>query len=132
MSALEIAITKLTATSAVTSITTAAGIYPIDLPQGASAPCLVVNIVSGFDEQMLDGAGKYYRHRVTVECNAYTADEAMALGDAVMSALQENINATIGSFSGVTTQFADLDRTDTSDDRSTYRRLLDFFIRWRH
>lgn len=131
MSALSIAITKLKATSAVTTKTTAARIYPVDLPQGASPPCLVVNIASGYDEHMLTGAGKYYRNRVTVECNAETPLEVVDLGDAVMAALQDNINATIGAFTGVTTQFADLDRTDYSDDRTTYRRTLDFFIRWR-
>ncbi|TIX28923.1 DUF3168 domain-containing protein [Mesorhizobium sp.] len=132
MSALSIAITKLKATSAVTSKTTAARIYPVDLPQGASQPCLVVNIASGYDEHMLSGAGKYYRNRVTVECNAPTSEAVMALGDAVMAALEDNVNATIGTFTGITTQFADLDRTDYTDDRTTYRRTLDFFIRWRH
>ncbi len=131
MSALSIAITKLKATSAVTSRTTTARIYPVDLPQGASQPCLIVNITSGYDEHMLSGAGKYYLNRITVECNAQTPQEVMDLGDAVMAALQDNVHATIGAFVGVTTQFADLDRTDYSDDRTTYRRTLDFFIRWR-
>lgn len=131
MSALSIAITKLAATSAVTSKTTVARIYPIVFPQTASLPCLVANVVSGYDEHMLDGAGKYYRNRISIECLAASAEEVIALGDAVMSALQDNVNATIGAFTGVTTQFADLDRTDYSDDRTTYRRTLDFFIRWR-
>ncbi|AMX93619.1 MULTISPECIES: DUF3168 domain-containing protein [Mesorhizobium] len=131
MSALSIAITKLKATSAVTTKTTAVRIYPIDLPQGATMPCLVVNIASGYDEHMLTGAGKYFRNRVTIECMAATPEEVMSLGDAVMTALQDNVNATIGAFTGVATQFADLDRTDYSDDRATYRRTLDFFIRWR-
>lgn len=131
MSALKIAVTKLAATSAVTDITTAVGIYPITMPQAAVPPCLIVNVVSGQDEHMLTGAGKYYRHRVSVECLATTALGAEALGAAVMTALQDNANATIGSFTGVATQFADSDRTDFSDDRSVYRRTVDFFIRWR-
>lgn len=131
MSALEIAVTKLKATSAVTSKTTAVRIYPIDLPQGAQQPCLVVNIASGYDEHMLTGAGKYYRHRITVECLAATPEAVIALGDAVMTAMEDNVNATIGAFAGVTTQLADLDRTDYTDDRTTYRRTLDFFVRWR-
>lgn len=131
MSALSIAVTKLKATSAVTTKTTAARVYPIDLPQGASQPCLVVNLISGYDEHMLTGAGKYYRSRVSVECMATTPESVMALGDAVMAALEDNVNATIGTYVGVTTQFADLDRTDYADDRTTYRRVLDFFVRWR-
>lgn len=131
MSALAIAITKLKATPAVTSLTTAAGVYPIDMPQQATAPCLVVNLTSGYDEHMLSGAGKYYRNRITVECLAVGPEAVVALGDAVLAALQDNVNATIGAFTGVTTQFADLDRTDFSNDRTTYRRTLDFFIRWR-
>ena len=131
MSALEIAVTKLGATSSVTTITGAIGIYPISLPQTAAPPCVLVNIVSGQDEHMLTGAGKLYLHRVSVECLATTAAGVMALGDAVMAALEDNANATIGSFTGVSTQWADIDRTDLSDDRTVYRRTLDFFIRWR-
>lgn len=131
MSALTIAITKLATTSAVTDLTGTVGVYPINFPQTAVMPCVVVNIVSGFDEKMLTGAAKFYRHRVSVDCLADTALGAMALGDAVMSALEDNVNATIGSFTGVSSQFADTDRTDFSDDRSVYRRTLDYFIRWR-
>lgn len=131
MSGLSIAITKLVATPAVTAITTSARIYPIMFPQNAALPCVVVNITSGRDEHMLTGAGGYYQQRVTVECLAESASAAMTLGDKVRSALESNVNATIGSFTGVSTQFADFERTDYSDDRSTYRRSLDFFIRFR-
>ena len=131
MSALQIAIDKLVATAGVTAITTAAGIYPEEMPQNALMPCIVVNIVSGQDEHMLTGAGGYYRHRVSVECNAANPLVAQQLGNAVMAALQTNVNATIGDFTGVSTSFADTELTGRSDDRSASRRILDFFIRWR-
>ena len=131
MSALQIAIDKLVATSAVTDITTTAGIYPEEMPQGASPPCVVVNVVSGQDEHMLTGAGRYYRHRVTIDCIAADPLVAQQLGDAVMGALDNNVNATIGDFTGVSTYFADTDLTDSANDRSAFRRVVDFFIRWR-
>lgn len=130
MSALEIAVTKLSTTAGVTAIV-GVGVYPIDLPQTATPPCVIVNVAGGQDEHMLTGAGRYYRHRVSVECLAISAAGAMALRNAVMAALDNNANATIGDFSGVATQFADFERTDYSDDRTTYRATVDFFIRWR-
>ena len=131
MSALQIAIDKLVATAGVTAITTAARIYPVEMPQAAVAPCVVVNVISGQDEHMLTGAGRYYRHRVSIDCIAADPLVAQQLGDAVMGALDNNVNATIGDFTGVSTYFADTDLTDSANDRSSFRRVLDYFIRWR-
>lgn len=132
MSALHIAIDKLKATGGVTAIVGAKGIYPIQLPQTATLPCLEINIVGGSDQHMLTGAGGYYEHRVSIRCFAADALGVIDLGNAVLAALQDNINVTIGSFSGVNTRWADLDFTEVSDERQTAMRVLDFYIRWRN
>ncbi|WP_192246052.1 tail completion protein gp17 [Mesorhizobium silamurunense] len=132
MSALAIAVAMLGAESAATDIVGTEGIYPIDLPQRARAPCYKVNIVSGFDEKMLDGAGQYYRNRVTIDCLAETAEQTQAMRKAAMDALEDNKSAEIAGFSDVSTTFANFERTDFSDDRSTYRWTVDFFIRWKN
>lgn len=130
MSALAIVIAKLKATSGVTSITGAKGIYPIDLPQDASPPCVIANIVTGDDELMLTGAGKYYRGLVTVECLAVTPDAVIALGNAVIAALEDVVSQTLaGHVANILKGNSDF--TDISDDRSTYRRTVDFKVRWR-
>ncbi|CDX26649.1 hypothetical protein MPL3356_60481 [Mesorhizobium plurifarium] len=131
MSALTIAIARLGSEAAVTDIVSSEGIYPIDLPQRAQLPCVEVNIVSGFDESMLDGAGQYYRNRVTVNCLAETALGAEQLRNAVMGALQDNKNLAIGGFVDISTSFANFERTAKADDRSVYVWTVDFFIRWK-
>lgn len=131
MSALDIAITRLAQNAGVTAITTSRNIYPISAPQNATAPYLIVNVVSTRDERMLTGAGRYPRSRVSVECVASTPTGAMALGAAVMAALDNIVKANVGSFSSVDSLFADTDVTIAADDRSSFKRTLDFFIRHR-
>ncbi|BCH33126.1 hypothetical protein MesoLjLc_50560 [Mesorhizobium sp. L-8-10] len=131
MSSLGIVITKLGQTGAVTAITGSAGIYPVDFPQGASPPCVVANIVSGVDEPFLEGAAKFWRGVVTVECLASTADVMVSLAEAVIEALNGTKNATIAGHTDVSILKGGTDFTDKSDDRSTYRRTVDFKVRWR-
>lgn len=131
MSAITIATGIQKANAAVTAITTKSGIYSIDLPQGAGLPCTITNVVGGFDEPMLEGAAKYYLNRVTISCLAGTAVQAESLRNAVTAALEDNKNLTLGAFKDISTRFANFERTDKSDDRGTYRWIVDFYIRWR-
>lgn len=131
MSAIGIVVTKLKTTAGVTALVPSARIYPVIFPQGVTAPAIVVNIVGGRDEQMLTGAGKFYEHRVSVECLAVDGSTAVAIGDAVMAALQDVVKATIAGHAGTDVAFADTDVTDYADDRSLARRILHFRVRWR-
>lgn len=131
MSAISIATGIQRGNAGVTAITNKAGIYPIDLPQGVGLPCTVTNVVSGLDEPMLEGAAKYYLNRVTINCLAATSEQAETLRNAVMAALEDNKNLTLGRFKDISTRFANFERTDKSDGRGTYRWTLDFYIRWR-
>jgi hypothetical protein len=113
-------------------------IYPVVATQGAPRPHLVVSLVSEEDEQMLSGAGGYPESRVSVECIADTATAADALGEAVKGALGDVTHRTVGEIDAspslavtATVYKAGADITDAADDRSVFRRVLDFMVRWR-
>jgi hypothetical protein len=130
MSAIEIVITKLKATGAVTTLIPKASIYPIMWPETAQPPAVVVNVAGDSDVQMLTGAGGYYDTRVRVEALATTGTAALAIGKAILTALESVVKATIGGFHDVDIiyngQF-----TDWADDRSMCRHSSDFSVRWR-
>lgn len=131
MSALSIVRTKLAATAAVTALVSNR-IYPIIFPQEAVLPCIVLNIISGADiAAHLAGQGGYYRHRIRTEMLDDDASDLDSLSDAVLAALNGVIKATIANCVDVDILFGGLDMTDYSDDRTTFRRLLDFDVTWR-
>jgi hypothetical protein len=138
MSALTTAIALLVEDEAVAGLV-ADRIYPVVAMQGAPRPHLVVTLLSEEDAQMLDGAGGYPESRVSVECIADTATAADALGEAVKGALEDVTNQVVGeidsspSLAVVATVYkAGADITDAADDRSVFRRVLDFMVRWRN
>lgn len=109
------------------------GVYPIELPEKAQPPCILLNLAGGSDSQTLGGAGRYYETRVSVECNALTADEAIDLGEAALTTLESITKQKVGIlFQDIDIYFADTDYTDVSDARSLKRRILHFRVRWRH
>lgn len=131
MSGLQIATTLLSANAGVIALVSAAKVFPIDAPQNTEAPYLLVNHVSGRDEQMIETSGKYYRTRISVQAVSRSAMEVMDIGDAVIAALDNVIKQTVGDFNDVDVLHADVDITDPNDTRSAYLRTLHFFIRWR-
>lgn len=132
MSAIQIVTKALAAAAGVTGITTAGGIYPIDLPQNAKAPPVVlVNLDSGEDTYLINGPGEYYRQRVEVVCLGSTSHDATRLGNAVLSVLKAMINATLPGYVDISIMQGETDVTDRSDDRTLYRRIIHFIVRWR-
>lgn len=128
MNAITIVVNKLKATSAVTS--KVPQIFPIDWPQGAQPPVIVVNLVGDSEHQLLDGGSGYYESRVRVETMGAVATETSTANDAVRDALRSLVKATVGA--AVDVDIAYLTGTsDKSDDRSTYRFISDFSVRWR-
>lgn len=131
MSAIQIATYILSRNAAVKAIATAAKVFPIDAPQNTVAPYITVNLVSGQDEHLLDGAGKYYQHRVTVESIGRSPAEALNLGDAALAAVENTIKQHVDTFVDVDIHFADVDFTQPNDSRTAYQRVQQFYIRWR-
>lgn len=130
MSAIEIVITKLKATAAVTALVPKASHYPIMWPEAAQPPAIVINIAGDSDEQMLSGAGKYYETRVRIESMAVSGTAVIAIGNAVRDALQDIVKATIAGFHDVDITYNG-QFTDWADDRSMARVVSDFSVRWR-
>lgn len=132
MSSIQIANHLLSASSAVTDITTADRIFPIFAPQNSDAPYLVVNQVSGNDQHLLGGDGQYFRDRVSIECIGRTAVEVTDLGNAVRAALKWIIKQSFLSFKDVDVTFADVDMTQPNDTRTACQRVIHFFVQWRY
>lgn len=108
--------------------------------QALAAPFTVLNIVSGNDASMLSGAGRYFDTRVSVECTSLSGSLTNRMGEAAIAALGDIVKQNVWSSGGspstliavdVDIEMAGSDITDTSDDRSTFRRVIDFAVRWR-
>ncbi len=113
-------------------------VFSIVAPQGAPAPHVVLGMSGERDEQILVGAGRYPETRATVACIATTPTAAIELGETVKRAI-EDINSAVvdndspAAFRFEATIFKDgADVTDHSDDRTIFRRVIDFRVRWRN
>jgi hypothetical protein len=110
--------------------------YPVVIPERAALPCIVVNLIAEDQNVVLNGSQNSYASRVSVACHAGTATAANALGEAVKSCLGGVINAAVDIGEspaleiGATILKAGTDLTDYSDDRTVFRRILDFNVRW--
>ena len=125
MNVLDLITDALKKNSGVTSKTSLSRIYPIKVPQAQTLDHIVVNIITGGDDQMLDGNAGLYESRVQVDCYSKTATGALTLGDAVIAALEKRpANANV--------QLRDcyrdgVDSSDYSDDGEFARRILGFY-----
>jgi hypothetical protein len=126
MSALNLAITALKGTAAVTAKTTQSRICAVSAPQNQALDYVVVNVVSGDDEQMLAGAGGFLTSRIQVDCVSRTVAGAQALAAAVLSALEQRPT---NPPSGLLDCYRDgVEFTDSSDDGTTFRVVLGFYL----
>lgn len=137
MSALEITTAALVAAPAVAAIVgdgdspPTLAIYPVAVPKAYSRPCLVVSLTAELDGQMISGAAGYVESRVQVQCLADDPTAANDLGEVAKFALGNIVKQTVGGVSHVDIYNAETDFTDISEDRSVYRRVLDFYLRWK-
>jgi hypothetical protein len=130
MSAVAITIQALKAAATVTAVTTTARIYPMVAPQGATYPNIVVHLISENDTQMVDGPALWAESRVSVECRANSASSALDLGQVVVTAIGGTTNASLAGKTATIWQSGS-DYSDYSDDRTVFRRIVDFTLRWR-
>lgn len=131
MSGIGIVIAKLRATPEVIAVTTDGRIYPIVAPEKTAMPFITIELSSEADQQMLGGAGGYYSTRVTVSTLATTATQANEMGELVKKALGDVTKATIAGAKDVDIVKQGTDFSDYADDRSVYRRAMDFYVQWR-
>lgn len=132
MSALAVVIAKAKTKTAVTSITGLGGLYPIEAPQTKPRAYIIFNIAGGYDEAMISGAGGMWAGRVTCECVADTPDGAVNLGQALIENLPtSDSKETFAGRTDVAISEAETDFTDSSSDRSAFRRTVDFRVRYK-
>lgn len=138
MSALSIMTRLLLDAPAVTALVSTK-VRSFSAEQQLAPSYIVLNLAGNTDEQMLEGAGKYYEARVTVEATALTGSLANQIGETVIDAIGSVVKATVYGGGSPTLPIgedvdvflAGSDYSDTSDDRSTFRRQIDFTVRWR-
>lgn len=114
-------------------------VFPVVAPQGAARPYVIARTIAEDDEQILSGAARYYESRVEVQVIADSATTADAIGEVVKTALEDVTAMTVlddaspaGTIAtSVTIVKAGADVSDHSADRTVFRRVLDFTVRWR-
>lgn len=112
-------------------------IFPTAAPQEALKPYLIVTKPDEQSRIHLEGPGKYPRSRVSIECNADTAVEVDRLGTKLYDAFANMVNEVVldgqspplSQYKATITP-ADFDFDDYSDDRTAYRRVVDFYVDW--
>lgn len=132
MSTLKVVIAALkTADYDVVDIVGENGIHAIAAPQEAAKPYLVVNMVGEPDIEMVAGPARYYEGRIQIDCVAADRLVAVDLGQAVKNQIGGIVKASIAGASDVDIYADGVDMTDVSDDRSSFRRVIGFYVRWR-
>jgi hypothetical protein len=140
MSALAIAVTRLQSLQDLLDLNLAGAddIYVGEAPQNKTAPYVVANLVSEPDEEMLAGAGGYVQSRVQINCVALNMADANDMGE-VLKRSFPCVKATIDFGDASPEEIAvdvdimktETDFTDAADDRTSFRRVTDYYIRWR-
>jgi hypothetical protein len=105
-------------------------IEPFPLRASTRRPGIAVSLVDETDGYKLDGAIKYPQSRVSVHCIAESATAADALAEAVKQDLIDYRGELLDA--EVTIFKAGSDYSDYADDLSTFRRVVDFVVRWRN
>jgi hypothetical protein len=138
MSALAIAVTRISTITPITSIIGAGAVHAMQAPQEAPIPYLVLHLIDEPDEQMLAGRGGYYDSRIQIDCIGRTASEANKLGEllkvnfpCVKQTVAINNESPPDVATDVDISKESSDFSDSADDRSSFRRACDYKIRWR-
>lgn len=130
MSAIRIVERLLKADSAVTD-----NIELVAMTQPTQPPFIVISHVAESQESLLAHQVEHFETRVSVEVMAATAIECDRQSEAVKTALgaviHQRVGAGINSWSDVCIRKAGGDTLDYNDDRTVYRRTIDFYVRWK-
>lgn len=97
--------------------------------QTTPPPRITVALVDEEESYTLSGAGSFPRSRVSVICVALSAADAHRLAAEVKAALNDCEGAFATFFA--TFMKAGTEYADWSDDQSTHRVIIDYFIDWK-
>ena len=135
MNAIALTVRCLLNDSGVTGIV-GTDVFPVAAPQNYIAPHCVVTLLHEDGDVTLNGHRAGFFARVSVQCMAPSAPEAITMGEAVKAALTL-INEPVFSaavppveIGTVTCWKEGTDITDYTPYRSIYRRVLDMRLRW--
>ena len=132
MSGIGIVLAKLVTLPAVVSAVGGIGkLYPIEADQGVPPPYIVVNHMNVADTQMLAGAGEYYESRIRVMIVGATRDAVENLGTTIVTEFGRVVKQSFAGATDIDFRKADMDMSDSADDRSTFRRIVDYYVNWR-
>lgn len=107
-----------------------AAIYPIVIPQTAVLPSVVVTLIHEEQEFVTAGATQAFTARLSTACLASDAAGMDLLAETVKSTLKSIVQHDLADDTRVTFWKEGTDVSDWTDDRSTYRRILDWRMRW--
>lgn len=108
-------------------------VYPIVIPQGGILPSVVTSIISEAPGTDLERAAGWYDARIRLACHASSAAGVNDLAERVKDALwgeqhrrieTDSAYFLVNFFKGIT------DLTDYSDDRTVFRRIMDYRAQW--
>lgn len=110
-------------------------VFPVAAPQVENQPYIAVSLVWEEQESVLAAHRDTFISRVSFACVANSLALADTIGEAVKGAMTDVVNVAVlnatGESIGDATAWKDgTDMTDFTDDRSVFRRLLDFRLRW--
>ncbi|WP_275782432.1 hypothetical protein [Pararhizobium gei] len=106
-------------------------VYPIVIPESAGLPCIVTSMISERANSRLDDLAGQYEALVRIGCHAASPAAVMDLGEEVKTVLLQTVQAKLDNGNVLVNCFkATTDITDFSDDRTVYRRLMDFTVQW--
>lgn len=112
-------------------------VYPGRIPQEAEVPNIMVSLVSEEQDIDLSGHKDGYESRVTIACHAEHYAIADAMGEEVKACLAQAIHLPVygdesppNLIATVTAWKTTTDLIDHDDERTLFRRIMDFRIRW--
>tara|TARA_R110000868_G_scaffold27661_22_gene104682 strand:+ start:1878 stop:2288 length:411 start_codon:yes stop_codon:yes gene_type:complete len=134
MSVIQIAIRILLADVGVTSLVSA-NIYPLAAPQEAVRPYVATSLVFEDQDTVLQGHRDGFNSRVSFACVAASLQAADGIAEAIKAAMSKVVNVVVMDGDGeplaTATAFKEgTDFSDFTDDRTVFRRVLDYNLRW--
>ncbi|SIQ98769.1 Protein of unknown function [Rhizobium sp. RU35A] len=131
---IQLARALLSQAAAVTSVVSDR-IYIGQIPQGASAPCLVLRSVWSEPEYQVAGVSPARNSRVRVECIGKSASAVDLLAEFVGAALRDVAHQSVSAdgdplSDSVTIWQLGTHESDVGDDRTYHRVTLEFRMRW--
>jgi hypothetical protein len=107
-----------------------AAVYPIALPQIAGLPCVLVSVIHEDQDLVIGGAVGAFTARVSLACHAATPAGVDTLAEAIKASLENVLHHQLDDGSEVTFWKEGTDVPDYSDDRTVFRRIFDWRMRW--